>query len=88
VVAAARRTAAGDHVLYVLEVLRPPARPTRACVLEATRGATEALGAFVRAHPDQWLWLHRRWKPMLPARCRSTRTPIPSSSPAAASTAA
>jgi Kdo2-lipid IVA lauroyltransferase/acyltransferase len=85
VVAAARRAPSGDHVLYVLEVLRPPARPSRAWVLEATRKATSALDGFVRAHPDQWLWLHRRWKSMLPAPCR---TPIPSSSPAEASTAA
>ncbi|HEY8088045.1 MAG TPA: lysophospholipid acyltransferase family protein [Polyangiaceae bacterium] len=86
VVAAGRRGPGGTHVLHVLDVLVPPARPTPAWVLEATRRATAALDVFVRAHPDQWLWLHRRWKPMLPARCRSH--PTPSSSPAAASTAA
>jgi KDO2-lipid IV(A) lauroyltransferase len=85
VVAAARRDASGEQILHVLDVLRPPPRPTRAWVLSATRRATAALDAFVRLYPDQWLWLHRRWKPMLPARCS---TPIPSSSPAGASTAA
>jgi len=31
-------------------------------VVEATRRATGLLEAFVRVHPADWLWLHRRWK--------------------------
>jgi KDO2-lipid IV(A) lauroyltransferase len=68
VVAAARREEGGAHVLQVLEVLRPPRRPSRAWIDEATRSATRALDRFVRAHPDQWLWMHRRWKRMDAAR--------------------
>jgi KDO2-lipid IV(A) lauroyltransferase len=85
VVAAARRDEAGHQVLHVLDVLPAPSRPSRAWVLDATRAATRALDGFVRAHPSQWLWLHRRWKPMLRRNppCRAT----PSSSPAAASPA-
>ena len=85
VVAAARRDERGRQVLSVLDVLHPPPRPTRAWVLDATRSATRSLDRFVRAHPGQWLWLHRRWKPMLRRTppCRTT----PSSSPAAASRA-
>lgn len=85
VVAAARRDRAGGHILYVLDVLRPPPRPSRAWVVDATRTATLLLDRFVRAHPDQWLWLHRRWKPILASPCSP---PIPSSSQAVASTAA
>jgi KDO2-lipid IV(A) lauroyltransferase len=64
VVAASRRTERGEHVLHVLAVLRPPARASaaRAWVDEATARATRELDGFVRAHPSQWLWLHRRWK--------------------------
>ncbi len=63
VVAAARRSASGDHVLHVLEVIVPPeARPARAWIGEATASATRALEGFVRTYPSQWLWLHRRWK--------------------------
>lgn len=32
-------------------------------VVETTRRCTERIEAAVRAHPEQWLWIHRRWKP-------------------------
>jgi KDO2-lipid IV(A) lauroyltransferase len=62
VVAASARAADGEHVLYVLGVLVPPRRPGPGWVDAATLAATAALAAFVRAHPTQWLWMHRRWK--------------------------
>ena len=36
--------------------------PRRATVGAVTLAATAQLDAFVRAHPTDWLWLHRRWK--------------------------
>jgi KDO2-lipid IV(A) lauroyltransferase len=68
IVAASRRDEQGQHVLQVLSLQIPPERPAarRAWVREATIAATRALDAFVRAHPDQWLWLHRRWKRLDP----------------------
>lgn len=62
VVTACRRDERGAHRLHVLAVLEPPFKATRAWVDDATRAASRALDEFVRAHPDQWLWLHRRWK--------------------------
>jgi KDO2-lipid IV(A) lauroyltransferase len=94
VVAASRREASGEHVIVVLDVIEPPLRPSRAWVMLATQAATRSLDRFVRAHPSQWLWLHRRWKRLDPAGHRTTlRAPCPtrstlSSSPAEASRAA
>ena len=94
VVTASRREADGRHVLVVLDVLDPPSRPSREWVSFATRTATRALESFVRRHPDQWLWLHRRWKRLDRDDLGSTlgkpcpNPPIRSSLPAAASRAA
>jgi len=37
-----------------------------AAVLENTRRMSEALAYAVREHPEQWLWVHRRWKTQPP----------------------
>src|SRR6185436_20414117 len=31
-------------------------------VEETTAAFTAEMEKFVRAHPEQWLWIHRRWK--------------------------
>jgi KDO2-lipid IV(A) lauroyltransferase len=31
-------------------------------VVENTARFTAAIERFVRRYPDQWLWVHRRWK--------------------------
>ncbi|MFP5210145.1 MAG: lysophospholipid acyltransferase family protein [Acidobacteriota bacterium] len=31
-------------------------------ILEGTRRCTQAIESWVRRYPDQWLWIHRRWK--------------------------
>jgi KDO2-lipid IV(A) lauroyltransferase len=85
VVAASERGRGGEHILHVLDVLVPPRRPGRRWIDEATVLATGALDAFVRAHPAQWLWMHRRWKGIEPGTKLAPWTP--SSSRAAASRA-
>jgi Kdo2-lipid IVA lauroyltransferase/acyltransferase len=45
----------------------PPVELTRSGdeerdVIENTARFTKVIETFVRAHPDQWLWVHKRWK--------------------------
>lgn len=61
VVAACRRDDRG-HTIEVLGVIVPPPRPGPAWIEMATAESTRALDRFVRAHPRDWLWLHRRWR--------------------------
>ncbi len=36
---------------------------THADILENTQRCQDAIERQVREHPEQWLWIHRRWKP-------------------------
>jgi KDO2-lipid IV(A) lauroyltransferase len=51
---------------YVLhfgpEVEIPHTDDVGADILEGTRRCTTAIEEWVRRYPDQWLWIHRRWK--------------------------
>ncbi|MBI2467823.1 MAG: lysophospholipid acyltransferase family protein [Candidatus Rokubacteria bacterium] len=58
-----RRLADGSHQV----TLEPPIPLARTGelerdVAEATRRFTEAIERQVRAYPEQWFWVHRRWK--------------------------
>ncbi len=57
-----RRLDDGSHTIDITAILLPPARPSRAWAVEAMTEVTRQLEAFIRRHPDQWLWMHRRWK--------------------------
>ena len=51
---------------YVLhfgpEVEIPHTEDAAADILEGTQRSTSVLESWIRRYPDQWLWIHRRWK--------------------------
>jgi len=40
----------------------PSGKDPEAAVLEGVRRYTEAVESYVKAYPDQWMWMHERWK--------------------------
>jgi KDO2-lipid IV(A) lauroyltransferase len=59
----ARRAADGTHRLAVVDVIAPEELRGPRGPASATRRVAAAVERFVLDAPDQWLWLHRRWKP-------------------------
>lgn len=51
---------------YVLhfgsEIEIPHTSNVAADILEGTRRSTAAIEEWIRRYPEQWLWIHRRWK--------------------------
>ena len=62
-----RRTPNGRHVLEVKPLLEPPPDRKPETLLAWTATYTKIIEAEVRRYPDQWLWLHKRWKSRPPA---------------------
>ncbi len=57
------RAADGTHrVLVVGPFEAPPGLHGHAAVHALTQAVTRAVEDAVRAHPEQWFWVHRRWK--------------------------
>ncbi len=55
--------AEGKYVLrFGPEVEIPRTGDAAADILEGTRRCTAVLEEWIRRYPDQWLWIHRRWK--------------------------
>jgi KDO2-lipid IV(A) lauroyltransferase len=55
-----------DERQYVLrfgpELLFTRTGDAQADILAATQLCTQAIETWIRRYPDQWLWIHRRWK--------------------------
>ncbi len=57
-----RREASGHHVVRVLPVMEPPADRTPEALRAATQAYTTVIEQHVRTCPEQWMWIHRRWR--------------------------
>ena len=44
------------------EIKRPETGDAEADILETTKRYTEVIEAYIRTYPDQWVWMHERWK--------------------------
>ena len=56
----------GCHVVKVLPPLDPPPNREPATIQEFTQRYTKIIEDVVRQYPDQWIWIHRRWKTVPP----------------------
>ncbi len=53
----------GRHVMSFLPAIKWQADPDgKKEIIQNTENYNRALETLVLAHPDQWLWMHRRWK--------------------------
>lgn len=68
-----------DHSLSVTvgKAIPPPKSADPEQILAHTQHCTRIIEDFIRLHPDQWIWMHRRW--------RTQPLPDPAPSPAEAS---
>jgi KDO2-lipid IV(A) lauroyltransferase len=55
--------AEGKYVLHFgEEIAIPHTGDAQADILAGTQLCTAAIEGWIRRYPDQWLWIHRRWK--------------------------
>jgi KDO2-lipid IV(A) lauroyltransferase len=53
----------GKFELHVEKEITVPLTPDKEKdILETVRLYTEVIETYVRAYPDQWMWMHERWK--------------------------
>jgi KDO2-lipid IV(A) lauroyltransferase len=63
----ARREAGARHRVVVQPPLEVPARSGPEALVELSARCTAAIEAAIRQTPDQWLWMHDRWRTRPPA---------------------
>ncbi len=57
-----RRLADGGILVEVGPPVQGPANRGPEEILRVTRECTRRIEDFIRAYPDQWIWMHRRWR--------------------------
>jgi KDO2-lipid IV(A) lauroyltransferase len=62
-----RRLPDGRHILDIQPPFGVDGGDSPEAVLDLTARHTACLESWVRMHPAQWFWLHRRWKTAPPA---------------------
>jgi Kdo2-lipid IVA lauroyltransferase/acyltransferase len=52
----------GRYRMIYEHAVEPPKTAGSAAILEFTQRCTDVLEMYVRRYPEQWLWMHRRWR--------------------------
>jgi KDO2-lipid IV(A) lauroyltransferase len=65
----------GRFVLHIEpEISFDPTGDLEKDVLEITRRYTEVIESYVRAYPEQWVWMHERWRTRPPEEASSSKS--------------
>ena len=67
----------GPRIAYDMHIVRyrPPATPGTDPVIDVLRGYHAWLEDMIRLYPEQYFWMHRRWKTRPPGELPGPRTP-------------
>lgn len=79
----------GSHMVRFHPALAMPGEASAAGIEEATARMTAAIEEHIRRRPDQWVWMHKRWRRRPPAEAADyfstvdsgTETVVPTASP-------
>jgi KDO2-lipid IV(A) lauroyltransferase len=52
----------GRHVVKTCQAIPPPPDRKPETIREYTQRYTKVMEDIIREYPDQWIWIHRRWK--------------------------
>lgn len=58
-----RDSAGKIHMVFEKVTSEATATQLSGRLFEKTQGYNDTLETIVKSHPEQWMWLHRRWKP-------------------------
>lgn len=58
----ATRAPDGSHDVTMMPPLDPPTDKSREAMHDATQRYTKVLEDIIREHPENWMWLHKRWR--------------------------
>jgi KDO2-lipid IV(A) lauroyltransferase len=65
----------GRYRMIIQDPVPPPADRKPESMKQATQQYTRILEDMIRAHPEQWIWIHRRWRSQPESRAEAPATP-------------